>query len=114
EADIKAKQDREAAVTAARVAAVTAATAATAAAAEKATAVAAEDDSQRAAKGPSGTLHRPAKTEDRPAAKDARRGARAAPVDEGPKRRGLKTRGDVAGPSGNWRGARGGGRSSRG
>jgi translation initiation factor IF-2 len=66
EADLKAKQERESAAAAARVAA------AAAAAAEQQ--VAAGEEERRAAKGPSGTLHRPNKPEEREAGKDGRRG----------------------------------------
>ena len=70
-----------------------------------------------AAKPVTGTLHRPAKTADKPPAKDAKRGAPApAREADGAKRRGgLKTRGEVgATTSSNWRGAgRGGGRHGR-
>lgn len=66
-----------------------------------------------AAKNTTGTLHRPAKTEDG-ASKDAgaKRGARE---NESSKRRGIKTRGEVGAPAaGNaWRGAKGGGRHGR-
>ena len=106
EADLKAKQERESAAAAARAAA-----AAAAALAEQTPPPSEEE--RRAAKGPSGTLHRPAKTEERDGGKDGRRG-RAAPADDAPKsRRGLKVRGDLAG-GGNWKGARGGGRGGRG
>jgi len=68
-----------------------------------------------AAKAPSGTLHRPAKSEDKPAqGKDAKRGARTVVTEDASKRRGLKTRGELGGASTSWRGARGGGRSGRG
>ena len=100
EADLRAKQEREAAAAAARVAAT--------AAAEQQRVAEAEGVP---AKGTSGTLHRPAKTEDH-ASKDRR--GRAAPADDSPKpRRGLKVRGDLPG-GGNWKGARGGGRGGRG
>ena len=99
EADLRAKQERETAAAAARVAAV--------AAAEQQRTAEAEG---RPAKGTSGTLHRPAKVEERDASRDRR--GRAAPVEEAakPRRGGMKTRGDLAG-GGNWKGARGGGRS---
>jgi translation initiation factor IF-2 len=56
--------------------------------------------------GPSGTLHRPAKTEDKTAKRTGERES------ESSKRRGLKTRGEVSGGAGanSWRGAKGGGR----
>ncbi|NMG34898.1 translation initiation factor IF-2 [Azoarcus sp. TTM-91] len=65
-----------------------------------------------AAKPTTGTLHRPAKADDK-GAKDVKRGTRE---NESAKRRGLKTRGEVGGASaGNaWRGAKGGGRHGRG
>ena len=95
EADLRAKQERELAAKAAAVAA--------AVAAEQP----AEEEPQRG-KGPTGTLHRPAKAD---AGRDARRGARP-PADDAPKsRRGMKTRGEIGGGGGNWKGARGGGRS---
>jgi len=95
EADLRARQEREAA---AREAA--------ARAAEQQRAAEAEPP----AKAPTGTLHRPAKTEDR----GDRRG-RVAPAEEAPKsRRGIKTRGEVGGGGGNWKGARAGGGRSRG
>ena len=66
------------------------------------------------AKSTSGTLHKPAKSEDKTKDAAAKRGA---PVrdSENSKRRGLKTRGEVgASTSGNaWRGAKGGGRHGR-
>ncbi|TAH41265.1 MAG: translation initiation factor IF-2 [Betaproteobacteria bacterium] len=69
------------------------------------------------AKGPSGTLHRPAKTEEKPP-KDVKRGAGApARETDGAKRRGgLKTRGEVGATTGSgWRGGgKGGGRHGRG
>jgi translation initiation factor IF-2 len=109
EADLKAKQERESAAAAARVAA------AAAAAAEQQ--VAAGEEERRAAKGPSGTLHRPNKPEEREAGKDGRRGRGTVVTDDAPKaRRGLKVRGDIAGGTGaggNWKGARGGGRGGR-
>ena len=109
EADIKAKQERESAAAAARVAA------AAAAAAEQQ--VAAGEEERRAAKGPTGTLHRPNKPEERDSGKDGRRGRGTAAADDAPKaRRGLKVRGDIAGGTGtggNWKGARGGGRGGR-
>lgn len=106
EADIKARQERDSAAAAARAAA-----AAAAVLAEQTPAPTEEE--RPAAKGPSGTLHRPAKTEERGDASKDRRG-RAAPAEDAPKsRRGLKTRGDLAG-GGNWKGARGGGRGGRG
>jgi len=64
-----------------------------------------------AAKPTTGTLHRPAKADDK-GTKDVKRGTRE---NESAKRRGLKTRGEVGGNAGNaWRGAKGGGRHGRG
>ncbi|MBN8440173.1 MAG: translation initiation factor IF-2 [Thauera sp.] len=75
-----------------------------------------EEAAKPAPKAPSGTLHRPAKTEDKPA-KDAKRGAPAPARDtDGAKRRGgLKTRGEVGATTGSsWRGGgKGGGRHGR-
>ncbi|MDO9600468.1 MAG: translation initiation factor IF-2 [Azoarcus sp.] len=64
-----------------------------------------------APKATTGTLHRPAKTEDKPA-KDAAAKRGGVRENESAKRRGLKTRGEVgASTTGNaWRGAKGGGR----
>ena len=116
-ADLKAKQEREAAARAA----------AEARRLEEEAAKAREEQAQKraeagaaatreAGKGTSGTLHRPAKADDR-GGKDAKRSVRA-PADPAPdgasKRRGLKTRGEVGATSGTWRGARGGGRHGRG
>lgn len=97
EMDRKARQEEAAA----RVAAAAAATAAKeeAAAAPPASAAPAEEPR----KGSSGTLHRPAKTEER----SPRRGQ---PEENNRRRGGMKTRGD-AGAGGNWRGSRGGGRN---
>ncbi len=96
EADLRAKQEREVAAKAAAAAA--------AVAAEQVT----EEEPGRG-KAPSGTLHRPAKVE---GGRDARRGARPQQADDAPKpRRGMKTRGEIGGGGGNWKGARGGGRS---
>jgi len=113
-ADLRARQERDAAARAAS----------DARRAEEEARVAAELKKKEepakpaAAKPGSGTLHRPAKTEDKPAAKDAKRGAAAPARDsDGGKRRGggLKTRGEVGATTGsNWRGAgKGGGRHGR-
>ena len=113
-ADLKAKQERDAAARAAAEARRVEEEARVRAEAEK-RAEAAKAPAKEV-KGPSGTLHRPAKTDDRAAGKDAKRGVRggaAEPASEGEKRRGLKTRGEV-GATGSWRGARGGGRHGRG
>ncbi|HRP97032.1 MAG TPA: translation initiation factor IF-2 [Rhodocyclaceae bacterium] len=106
EADLKARQEREAAATAARAAAEVRRQE------EEARAKAEAEKPKTAPKGPSGTLHRPAKPEDKAGARDARRG-RGAPAEDTSKRRGLKTRGEVGGAA-SWRGARGGGRGGRG
>jgi translation initiation factor IF-2 len=113
EADLKAKQEREASARAAvearkqeeerrlRVEA-------------EAAAEPAKPAAKAGNKGATGTLHRPAKVEDRaPAGKDAKRGAaRGDGAGNDNKRRGLKTRGEV-GATGSWRGARGGGSRGR-
>ncbi|THF60850.1 translation initiation factor IF-2 [Pseudothauera rhizosphaerae] len=102
-ADIRARQEREAAARAAAEARKQEEEARARAEAEKAA------EEPKAAKGPSGTLHRPAKVEEK-GAKDAKRGgARDAREAESAKRRGLKTRGEVGGGAG-WKGAKGGGR----
>jgi translation initiation factor IF-2 len=106
EADLKARQDREAA----------ARSAAEARRAEEEARLAesnAPKPEAAAPKGPTGTLHRPAKSEGGQG-KDAKRGAAARTSDDASKRRGLKTRGEIGGAGASWRGARGGGRSSRG
>ncbi|ANQ85270.1 translation initiation factor IF-2 [Azoarcus olearius] len=110
QADLRARQQREAAAKAAAEARRLD---------EEAKARAEQQKKEEAAKpaakpapGPTGTLHRPAKADDK-AGKDAKRGpAREA---DGAKRRGIKTRGEVGGAaSGNaWRGAKGGGRHGR-
>jgi len=105
EADLKARQDRDAAGRAA----------ADARKLEEDARTQAEVEVPKAAtKGPSGTLHRPAKADDKSGGKDVKRGARAGAADDISKRRGLKTRGEVGGTATTWRGARGGGRSGRG
>ncbi|ATE59584.1 translation initiation factor IF-2 [Thauera sinica] len=111
-ADLRARQEREAAARAA----------AEARKAEEEARLRAEQQKKdevakpAPAKGPSGTLHRPAKSDDK-SAKDGRRGP-AAPAREtdGAKRRGgLKTRGEVGAAAGSgWRGGgKGGGRHGR-
>ncbi len=69
-----------------------------------------KEEAAKAAAAPkttSGTLHRPAKTEDK-AAKDVKRTPRE---NESAKRRGIRTRGETGGVAGNtWRGSKGGGR----
>ncbi|BAL24561.1 translation initiation factor IF-2 [Azoarcus sp. KH32C] len=112
-ADLKAKQEREASARAAAEARRAEEEARVRADAEK-RAEAAKAPAKEA-KGPSGTLHRPAKADDRAAGKDAKRGPRSGEAaGEGEKRRGLKTRGEVGATTGSWRGARGGGRHGRG
>ncbi|MBS0542376.1 MAG: translation initiation factor IF-2, partial [Proteobacteria bacterium] len=111
-ADLRARQERDAAARAAAEARK---------AEEEARLRAEQQQKEEAAKpapakGPSGTLHRPAKTEDK-AAKEGRRSAPApAREAEGAKRRGgLKTRGEVGATTGGWRGGgKGGGRHGRG
>ncbi len=109
EADLKARQDREAAAAAARAAAE----ARKAAAALRASKPAVAEAAKPAPKGPTGTLHRPARSDDKPASKDAKRGARTVVTEDVSKRRGLKTRGEIGGGGTSWRGARGGGRGGR-
>ena len=105
EADLKARQDRDAAGRAAADARKLE---------EEAHTQAEVEVPKAAAKGPSGTLHRPTKADDKSGGKDVKRGARAGAADDISKRRGLKTRGEVGGTATTWRGARGGGRSGRG
>ncbi|HRD35292.1 MAG TPA: translation initiation factor IF-2 [Rhodocyclaceae bacterium] len=108
EADIRARQEREAAAKAAVEARRLE---------EEAQARAEAEKASLATKAPVGTLHRPTKSDDKPAAKDGKRAPKGAAVtDEASKRRGLKTRGEVGAgaAAGNWRGARGGGRAGRG
>ncbi|AWI74969.1 translation initiation factor IF-2 [Parazoarcus communis] len=112
QADIRARQEREQAAKAAaenrrleeeaRVVAE-----------QKAKEEAARPAAAKPAKSTSGTLHKPAKTEDK--TKDSANKRGGARESESSKRRGLKTRGEVgASTSGNaWRGAKGGGRHSR-
>jgi translation initiation factor IF-2 len=103
-ADIKAKQEREARTRAAAEARRDEEEKVKAEAARKASEPVAPPVAADT-KGKSGTLHKPAKEE------AARRpgGREDWKKDEGAKRRGLKTRGDVAGAAG-WRGAKAGGR----
>jgi translation initiation factor IF-2 len=109
EADLKAKQDREAAAKAATEARRLEEEARVRAEAEKRV-----EAEKPVAKAPSGTLHRPAKTDEKPAGgKDAKRTARGDSAVDSTKRRGLKTRGEVGGTA-SWRGARAGGRHGRG
>lgn len=111
-ADLKAKQEREAAARAAAEARKNEEEARQRAEAEK-RAEAAKPQPKEAPKAPTGTLHRPAKTDEK-AGKDAKRGVRGDAAGDSAKRRGLKTRGEV-GATGSWRGARGaGGRQGRG
>ncbi len=112
EADRKARQEREAA---AKAAAESRKLEEEARQQEEARARAEAEKPQPAgAKAPTGTLHRPAKADDK-AGKDSRRGARGAPVTEdASRRRGLKTRGEIGGTATSWKGARGGGRGGRG
>ncbi|MFN3986340.1 MAG: translation initiation factor IF-2 [Rhodocyclaceae bacterium] len=107
EADFRAKQEREAATRAAQE---------TRRLEEEARVREESERAQQAAKGPSGTLHKPAKADGKPVAKDVKKTVRAAPAaDDSGKRRGLKTRGDVAATANaGWRGGRAGGRGGRG
>lgn len=112
EADLRMRQEREAAAAAARVAAETRRLEEEAKAKAQAEAVAKQPE---AAKGPSGTLHRPVRTDDKGAGKkDAKRAPRATTAEEESKRRGMKTRGEVGGAAASWRGSRAGGRGGRG
>ncbi|THF67128.1 translation initiation factor IF-2 [Pseudothauera nasutitermitis] len=108
-ADIRARQEREAASRAAAEARKAEEEARVRAEAQKNEAAAAKP----AAKGPSGTLHRPAKTEEK-GSKDVKRGAgrtdTRSDADSARRRGGLKTRGEVGGGGGGWKGAKGGGR----
>ncbi|MCL4757653.1 MAG: translation initiation factor IF-2 [Rhodocyclaceae bacterium] len=106
EADLKARQEREAAARAA----AEARRLEEEAAAQQAQARAEKPGAT--AKGPSGTLHKPAKGEE--SGKEAKRGTRTLTGDDASKRRGLKTRGEVGGAATSWRGARAGGRGGRG
>ncbi len=110
-ADLRARQERDAATRAA----------ADARKAEEEARLRAEqqkkEEPAKVAKPTTGTLHRPAKTEDKPAAREPKRSSAApAPAREaegaGKRRGGLKTRGEVGATTGsNWRGAgKGGGR----
>lgn len=110
EADLKARQERDAASLAARAAAEVRRAEEVARASQPPEVEAVKP----AVKGPSGTLHRPARTDDKAPAKDTKRGARAIVSEDVSKRRGLKTRGEVGGAAASWRGARAGGRSGRG
>ena len=111
-ADLRARQEREAAARAA----------AEARKAEEEARLRAEqqkkEEPAKAAKATTGTLHRPAKTDDKPASREVKRGA-PAPAREaegaGKRRGGMKTRGEVGATTGsNWRGAgKGGGRHGR-
>ncbi|MCV2215883.1 translation initiation factor IF-2 [Thauera sp. Sel9] len=110
-ADLRARQEREAAARAAADARRAEEEARVAAALKKQE----EPAKPAAAKPGSGTLHRPAKADDKPGAKDAKRGAPGRDAADGGKRRGgLKTRGEVGAGGNNWRGAgKGGGRHGR-
>jgi translation initiation factor IF-2 len=109
-ADLRARQERDAATRAA----------AEARKAEEEARLRAEqqkkEEPAKVAKPTTGTLHRPAKTEDKPAAREVKRSAAPAPAREAEgaskRRGGLKTRGEVGATTGsNWRGAgKGGGR----
>jgi translation initiation factor IF-2 len=109
-ADLRARQDRESAARAAADARRT----------EEETRLRVEQQKKEevakpaAPKGPSGTIHRPAKTEDKPA-KEVKRAAPARESDGAKRRGGLKTRGEVGATTGSsWRGGgKGGGRHGR-
>ncbi len=113
-ADLRARQEREAAAKAAAEARKAEEEARLRAEQQKK-----EEPAKAAAKPTTGTLHRPAKTEDKPAGRDSKRAAPAAPAREADgankRRGGMKTRGEVGATTGsNWRGAgKGGGRHGR-
>lgn len=112
EADLRAKQERESA----RKAAEEARKVAEEAARAKAAADAARKEASAGAPGKSGTLHKPAKTEDKGVKKVAgsKEKTGGSFQDENSKRRTIKTRGDSGGGTGNWRsGPRAGGRHGR-
>ncbi|MFA9438493.1 translation initiation factor IF-2 [Uliginosibacterium sp. sgz301328] len=112
EADLRAKQERDAA----RKAAEEARKVAEEAARAKAAADAARKEASAGAPGKSGTLHKPAKTEDKGAKKAVagKEKTGGSFQDENSKRRTIKTRGDAGGGTGNWRsGPRAGGRHGR-
>ena len=109
-ADLRARQEREQAARAAADARRAEEEARLRAAQEKK-----DEPAKPAAKAPTGTLHRPARTDDKPA-KDAKRGTPPRADADGARRRGgLKTRGEVGATTGSgWRGGgRGGGRHGR-
>ena len=104
-ADLKEKQEREARARAAML---------QRAEEEKLRAAAAEKAKTEADAAPkSGTLHKPAKTEDKTVRKDVKKTvSKEAPADT-KRRGGLKTRGDTTGGAGGWRGGgRSGGRGA--
>jgi translation initiation factor IF-2 len=111
-ADLRARQERDAAARAASDARKAEEEARLRAEQEK------KEEPAKVVKPTTGTLHRPAKTEVKPAVRDAKRGAPAPAreADGASKRRGgMKTRGEVGATAGsNWRGAgKGGGRHGR-
>ena len=112
-ADLRARQERDAAARAASDARKAEEEARLRAEQQK------KEEPAKVVKPTTGTLHRPAKTEDKPASRDTKRVAPAAPAreaDGASKRRGgMKTRGEVGATTGsNWRGAgKGGGRHGR-
>ncbi|AVZ78914.1 translation initiation factor IF-2 [Zoogloeaceae bacteirum Par-f-2] len=103
-ADLRARQEREAAARAAAEARKLEEAARVRAEAKKA------EPPKAAAKGASGTLHRPAKADDKGGKEGKRGGGRdARDADDVKRRGGLKTRGEIGG-GGGWKGAKGGGR----
>lgn len=103
-ADLRARQEREAAARAAAEARKLEEAARVRAEAKKA------EQPKAAAKGASGTLHRPAKADDKGGKEGKRGGGRdARDADDVKRRGGLKTRGEIGG-GGGWKGAKGGGR----
>ena len=112
EADLRMRQEREAAAAAARAAAEARRLDEEAQAKAQSEAAAKQPE---AAKGPTGTLHRPVRTDDKAGGKkDVKRAPRSTAAEEESKRRGMKTRGEVGGAAASWRGSRGAGRGGRG
>ncbi|WP_114649705.1 translation initiation factor IF-2 [Pseudothauera hydrothermalis] len=103
-ADLRARQEREVAARAAAEARKMEEAARARAEAKKA------EQPKAAPKGASGTLHRPAKADDKGGKEGKRGGGRdARDTDDVKRRGGLKTRGEIGG-GGGWKGVKGGGR----
>ncbi len=109
EADIRARQEREAQARQAQEARRREEEARQRAEAERA------EQAAKKPAAPSGTLHKPAKSDAKGTDKDAKKAGRGATAgEEAGKRRGLKTRGDTSGGANTgWRGGRSGGRNAR-